>query len=254
MSNLLHLTVVGKGIPLVLLHGWGWHSGIWSPLVPHLSDKFQLFMPDLPGFGKSPDLTKQYTYDEIALSLFERVPEKAIWLGWSLGGMIAWWVAIHYPEKVTQLVTIAASPKFIHDDSWPGVSQQTLNRFSHQLVNHYEKTWNDFLALQLRGSAKNQALMTELKTPFSPIIMSALMGGLKLLSETDLRSDLSRMNIPSLHIFGGMDTLVPANVIARLQPLLSHGHCALIKRAGHIPFLSHQDDFLQLLLSSLNKE
>lgn len=253
MSNLLYLNVVGKGAPVVLLHGWGWHSDIWTSLVPHLADKYQLFMPDLPGFGKSADFTRHYNFDEIASSLFEIIPEKAIWLGWSLGGMIAWWIAIHYPEKVTQLITIASSPKFIDEANWPGVSQTTLDRFSTQLLHQYEKTLDEFLLLQLRGSSKNQTVMTELKAQRAPIAMSALMGGLKLLSETDLRSDLSQIKIPSLHIFGGMDTLVPANVISHLQSLIAHGHCALIKRAGHIPFLSHQDEFLQLLLSRLDE-
>lgn len=247
MSNLLHLTVVGKGAPLVLLHGWGWHSGIWSPLIPHLADKFQLFIPDLPGFGKSPDLTTNYTFNEIASSLFEILPEKATWLGWSLGGMLAWWVSLHYPEKVTQLVTVGASPKFTDDENWPGMPLSVLNQFSTRLVNQYEETLSDFLLLQLRGSSKNDTLLTELKTQLSPIETTALMGGLRLLSETDLRSDLSRIKIPSLHIFGGMDTLVSARIISSLQPLLFDGQCALMKRAGHIPFLSHQDEFLKLV-------
>ncbi len=254
MSNLLHLTVIGKGAPLVLLHGWGWHSGIWSPLVPHLADKFQLFIPDLPGFGKSPDLTKNYTFDEIASNLFEIVPEKAAWLGWSLGGMLAWWVSVNYPERVTQLVTVAAAPKFTGDENWPGVPLSVLNQFSTRLINQYEETLSDFLLLQLRGSSENQALLAELKTQFSPMKTTALMGGLRLLCETDLRTDLSRIKIPSLHVFGGMDTLVPASVIASLKPLLVDGQCALIKRAGHIPFLSHTNEFLKLLLKNFSYE
>lgn len=251
MSNLLYLNVVGKGQPLVLLHGWGWHSGIWNSLIPHLADKFQLFIPDLPGFGKSNDFTNHYHYEEIATTLFKVVPENAIWLGWSLGGMIAWWIAVNYPHKVSQLITVASSPKFIQDELWPGTPHTVLNQFSHQLTHQYEKTLDDFLLLQLRGSSNNHALISELKTQVAPIQHSALMGGLKLLSETDLRADLSKIDIPSLHIFGGMDALVPASVISSLQPMVS-GHCALIKRAGHIPFLSHPEEFLEVLLSKMN--
>ena len=124
--------------------------------------KFQLFLIDLPGFGKSPLLTDDYTFENIISLIFKHVPEKAAWLGWSLGGMIAWWAAIHYPEKVTRLITIASTPKFMSDSNWPGVSEVTLEKFSAALTTNYEKTLQDFLALQLRGS-HDPALITALQ-------------------------------------------------------------------------------------------
>ncbi len=245
MPNLLHINVIGKGSPLVLLHGWGWHSGIWSPLVPYLADKFQLFIPDLPGFGKSLDLTGDYAFSEIVNALFKKVPDQAAWLGWSLGGMVAWWASVHHPEKIARLITVASTPKFISDINWPGVSLTLLNQFANQLANHHQKTLTDFLRLQL--GSKNSSLFAELQSQLLPIQSSALMGGLRLLSKTDLRADLSKIKIPSLHIFGEMDRLVPAGVIDNLRTLLFDGRCEMIKRAGHMPFLSHREEFLQLL-------
>lgn len=251
MSNLLHLKVVGKGSPLVLLHGWGWHSAIWSPLIPHLADKFELFMPDLPGFGKNPILTSTYNLENIATLLLNEIPEEAIWLGWSLGGLIAWWIAAHYPERVTRLITVASSPKFISDENWPGIPAAVLEKFSLELQNNYQITLYDFLSLQLRGSPKNKALFTELKTQLSPADSRALIGGLQLLKETDLRFNLQQIKIPSLHIFGSLDTIVPVKVTEHLKPLLFNGQCEIIKHAGHIPFLSNMKDFLNLLNNSL---
>jgi pimeloyl-[acyl-carrier protein] methyl ester esterase len=252
MTNLLHLNVIGKGQPLVLLHGWGWHSGIWSSLIPHLADKFQLFIPDLPGFGKSPALTEHYTFAALAKRLFTAVPSEAIWLGWSLGGMLAWWIAVHHPEKINRLITVSASPKFISDEQWPGTSSVALKKFSTDLIDRYQETLYDFLELQLRGNHKNEIVFSELKKQLSPMHATALMGGLHLLNESDLRCKLSTIKIPSLHIFGNLDTLVPAKVIPHLQSLLSYGQCEIIKRAGHIPFLSHPDKFLKLFFAWTN--
>jgi pimeloyl-[acyl-carrier protein] methyl ester esterase len=246
--NLLHLKVIGKGPPLVLLHGWGWHSGIWSPLIPYLADKFQLFMPDLPGFGKTPVLTSDYTFEAIAPYLFEKIPEKATWAGWSLGGLFAWWVAIHYPEKVSRLITIAASPKFVSEEHWPGIPLPVLEKFAKNLINESEKTLNDFLALQLRGSPHQVALLAELKKQFLPPEMPALLGGLEWLRTTDLRAELSHMAVPSLHIFGSLDTLVPVNITRFLKPLLLNGHCEVMQRAGHIPFLTWPERFIEVLI------
>lgn len=247
MTNLLHLNVIGKGSPLILLHGWGSHSGIWSPLIPHLADKFQLFIPDLPGFGKSPVLTEHYTFEALVPYLFERVPPKAMWLGWSLGGLFAWWVAIHYPEKVSRLITVAASPKFVSAENWPGIPVATLEKFATALTSHCQTTLNDFLALQLRGSPNQEALLMELQEQFTHPDISALLGGLALLRTTDLRADLSKVSIPSLHIFGSLDKIVPVSVANDLQPLLRNGNCEVIQRAGHMPFLTQQEKFLACL-------
>lgn len=247
MTNLLHLNVIGKGSPLILLHGWGWHSGIWSPLTPHLADKFKIFTPDLPGFGKSPVLTGGYTFEAIIPRLLERLPPKATWLGWSLGGLFAWWVAIHHPERVSRLITVAASPRFINTENWSGIPVATLEKFTTDLTNHCQTTLKDFLALQLRGSSNQEALLKEFQEQFIHPDISALLGGLALLRTTDLRADLSKITIPSLHIFGSLDKIVPRSIVNDLQPLLRNGKCEVISRAGHMPFLTQQEKFLSYL-------
>jgi pimeloyl-[acyl-carrier protein] methyl ester esterase len=247
----LNLKIIGNGPPLVMLHGWGWHSLVWEPIVPILSKHYQLFMIDLPGFGSSPLLANAYEFNKIAPLIFNVVPQKAAWLGWSLGGMLAWWVAINYPEKVDELITIAASPRFIQDDDWPGVAKLTLDKFAASLLEHYEQTLIDFLELQLRGSKQNAALFEELKALMFSVQkpnLAALTGGLALLRETDLRADISKVTCRSLHIFGSHDTLVPAKIISQIEPMLSNGRCEVIHRSGHMPFLA--PGFVDLLIQN----
>ncbi len=249
MIKSLHLEIIGKGQPLVLLHGWGWNSRIWEPLIPALSENFQLFLIDLPGFGKSPLLTKDYDIETIVSILLEKVPNKSIWLGWSLGGMIAWYIALHYKERVSSLITIASSPKFILAENWPGVPEETLQKFSTLLTQNNQTTMGDFLELQLRGAPKNIKLFESLKgqITLTPHTLSALSGGLNLLRDLDLRSKLSEMQCPSLHLFGSNDMLVPCSVSEKIQSLLPLGECVVIQKAGHIPFLSHQEMFLRYM-------
>ena len=248
MTRQLHLEILGSGPPLVLLHGWGWHSGVWKPLIPELTKHFQLFMIDLPGSGKSPDLTSNYKIEEIAEKLLEITPKKAIWLGWSLGGMIAWWIAIHYPEKITRLITVCSSPHFVQSENWPGVAPATLDKFSERITQDYEQTLSDFLELQLRGSNASEELFLELKKILfatNKPSMKALLGGLELLRTLDLRAELQQQTTPSLHIFGSHDTLVPVRAAKLLQP--TH-QVEIITRAGHMPFLTQKNKFLELIL------
>jgi len=243
MNAPFHINIFGHGQPLVLLHGWGWDSTIWKPLIPKLSSSFQLFLVDLPGFGKSHPLINSYTCEAIVLELFQRVPVQSTWLGWSLGGMIAWWAATHYPERVNRLITVCSSPKFTSTANWPGVSPCTLEKFKESLLNNTEKTLQEFLELQLRGSSSPPALDIE-KIQFT---QEGLYGGLHLLETLDLRASLSKVKIPSLHIFGSNDTLVPKSVVKLIEPEIKNGKCEIIQRAGHIPFLTHMDLFCELI-------
>lgn len=246
MTQTPSVATIGNGKPLVLLHGWGWHTEIWQPLIPTLAQYFQVISIDLPGFGQSAPLTNRYTLENIAISLLAEIKEPAIWLGWSLGGMLAWWIARYFPEKVRRLITVATSPKFVSDTDWPGTTSVTLEKFSAALIADPQQTLKNFLDLQLRGSQKANLLLQTLPTPlYTPC---ALQGGLQLLKETDLRAELANIRIPSLHIFGHNDVLVPVTVVEKLQPLLNNGQCHIIKRAGHMPFLSHPEEFLRLIL------
>src|ERR1700676_4457936 len=102
--NRLHSETMGQGPPLVLLHGWGWHSGIWQPLLPELAKYYQITMIDLPGCGHSVLLSDSYNLEILATQLLQVAPPLATWLGWSLGGLIAMWMALHYPARVNKLI------------------------------------------------------------------------------------------------------------------------------------------------------
>lgn len=251
MTHSLHREIHGHGQPLVLLHGWGWDSRIWYPLLPELGKKFQLFLLDLPGCGKSTYLPQPYDIETITTLLLEAAPPTAIWLGWSLGGMLAWYIALHHPARVSHLITVASSAKFVKGPNWPGVELATLQKFSALLEKNYVTTLQEFLTLQLRGAPKNTALLTELNqqiATYSCYSLAGLTGGLTLLQELDLRPDLIKIQCPSLHLFGSHDTLVPASIVPLLQQSLpKKSRCEIIARGGHILFLSQTEIFLQQL-------
>lgn len=246
----LHIDIIGQGPALIMIHGWGWHSGIWQPLLSQLMQKYQLFLVDLPGFGKSPLLTTDYTFEKIIPEILSQVPDRAAWLGWSLGGLFATWTAIHFPHRVSHLINIASSPRFVRDADWPGIDVVTLEKFSLLLTENYKKTLLDFLELQLRGSKNRAALFLELQKilfPSEKYSLPALLGGLQLLRCTDLRADLQKVVCPSLSVFGALDTIVPTRVASLLPDLLPQVKCEVILHSGHMPFLTRASEFVGVL-------
>ena len=83
----LHIDTVGNtGQDIVLLHGWGVNSAVFEPLKSALAE-YRVHYVDLPGFGHSSHING--TIDDWVAALAEQLPQAAIWLGWSLGGLHA---------------------------------------------------------------------------------------------------------------------------------------------------------------------
>ncbi|MDA6076661.1 alpha/beta fold hydrolase [Edwardsiella anguillarum] len=84
MSALFWHTCGAGKRDLVLLHGWGLNAEVWRCIVPQLSAQFRLHLVDLPGYGRSGGDTP-YSLAEMTQRVLAQAPERALWLGWSLG-------------------------------------------------------------------------------------------------------------------------------------------------------------------------
>ncbi len=111
-----HYHIAGHGPPLVLLHGFTGSLESWTPLLPRLSRAHRVLTVDLPGHGRTraPDSPAAHTMDATAkglAALFDHaLGEPAHLLGYSMGGRLALYLAIHYPAQVRTLLLESASP------------------------------------------------------------------------------------------------------------------------------------------------
>lgn len=234
----LHVDVAGSGPDLVLLHGWGMHSGLWGPWLDKLQQNFRVHAVDLPGHGFSSPIASNSLQDWTE-AILEIVPDRAAWVGWSLGGLVSLSAACFVPERVTHLMLVASTPRFVLASDWPdGVDPDVLEEFSRQLEKNSGKTIVRFLTLQVRGSEHSAELLRYLREGLQqrPLPTSvSLAAGLELLRQTDLRSRLQYCN-PYL-LLGERDTLTPASLASNLGDARS----LVIPGAGHTPFLSYPD-------------
>ena len=241
----LHVEVVGRGAPLVLLHGWAMHGGVFAPLVARLRDRFELHVVDLPGHGLSRDCDVPLTLDAAVDAIVAHVPP-APWCGWSLGGLIALHAAVERPRHTTSLAMLCASARFVRGEDWRfGVSPEIFRDFATGLRSDYRGTLDRFVALEAFGSdhAKDEirALRDDLFARGEPRA-SVLADGLDLLKNSDLRDAMPRLRSPSLWLAGRRDRLVDARAM-RDSAALSAGATSVhvVDHAGHAPFLTHAD-------------
>ncbi len=250
----LFIKQLGQGEPLILLHGWGFSGEIWHDIAIKLAQNWRVYQVDLPGHGRSAEC--EYNLLQLTKQLTNNLPKNAIWIGWSLGGLLAMAVARWQADWVRNLILVAATPRFITDKDWlHAMTPVVFDNFAQQVQNNRIATLQRFLALQVKGSTDSQQQLHHLNSLIknNPVQISALQGGLTILKNTDLRSELQAISCPSLLCLGENDKIVPVGIDKGCQQWWGSGlKTIIIPSASHIPFLSHPDIFISHVKGFLN--
>ncbi|MGZ8256721.1 MAG: alpha/beta fold hydrolase [Gallionella sp.] len=281
----LHIERYGSGAPLLLIHGWGMHGGMWGELVSLLAQDFCVQLVDLPGHGKSKDLglrsedcaargsllasqsalldsqssipNPQSYLDAIVAQLAAQFAAPLTVCGWSLGGQIALRWAELEPHKIQRLVLVSSTPCFAQRADWlDAMPLKTLAEFATALTENPAQTLRRFVALQTRGSDNERALLARLRAELftrGEADLDALKIGLGILRDSDQRAALANITQPTLVIAGERDTLTPPQASQYMAMSLPHAKLAMIQGAAHAPFLSHPEHFIEHLKSFLHE-
>ena len=251
-------------IPVVLLHGWGLNSAVWQPFIDNLSTEFtevfSIITIDLPGFGFNVDKDiSPYSVANICQHIANTVTTPAIYIGWSLGGLIATEMALSHSKQVLALITVASSPRFVEEAVelnatqeliWPGIKANVLETFHQQLQVDTKKTISGFLKIQAMGSPhvrQNIKEISQLVFQREMANKATLDNSLKLLESSDYREQVASIKQPFFRLYGNADSLIPKAVIEKVSQLAPKSEHHVFKQAAHAPFISHTDDFREVL-------
>ena len=110
----IYIDDIGKGFPLVLVHGFLGSSAMWSPQKEFLSKYYRVIAPALPGFGESSKIKSLDSINAMAEKVLEILNKKEIkkfnLMGHSMGGMIVQEMAKISGEKINKLICYATGP------------------------------------------------------------------------------------------------------------------------------------------------
>ncbi len=110
----IYIDDIGKGFPLVLVHGFLGSSAMWSPQKEFLSKYYRVIAPALPGFGESSKIKSLDSINAMAEKVLEILNKKEIkkfnLMGHSMGGMIVQEMAKISGEKINKLIFYATGP------------------------------------------------------------------------------------------------------------------------------------------------
>lgn len=217
---------------ICMLHGWGSTAAVWSDLRTQLADIETQALDVMPGEG---------TIDIWVDQIVQQMPARSVLLGWSLGAMLALRIAALYPERVSRLILIAATPCFVQQEDWPhALDAATLQAFRDSFNNSPARTLERFTALQVLGDAERNTVAARLRETLADPDdqRSALAQGLRLLAETDLRNGLPDAGLRCLFIHGDHDALMPVAAQEWLAQRWGRSEQCVLPDTGHAPHLS----------------
>ncbi len=224
----------GAGPPLVLVHGLASSALVdWGRLVPALGERYHVYAPDLPGFGRSerpPDAAYSIPMQVEAVRAFMAkagVPRARV-AGVSMGGWIAARLAAEHPELVERLVLVApAGMRPVESAPIPAEEllpqdQDGVRRLIAVVRHHPPPTPGfvlaDILALKKRDEWIVRRALESMR-----------------LGRDWLDGTLGRVRMPVLVVWGRNDALIPAAYAARLQAELPDARLEIIDDCGHVP-------------------
>lgn len=214
---------------LVLLSGWGIDARIWQSLTPYWPNDIQVDTPDWPGYGNRPPLSTPEDLDALANAMAEDLPRDAVWVGWSLGALLAAHLLERLPPPKA-LVMLGMGTHFtITKGQNGGVTRHELKAFQLAFRRDFEATWRHFLRWQLGGEPAPRAALERLLSLIgqTPTATKETLGvGLAHLSSLDASTLLAAPPCPVYRCQGAMDPLVsPSPNDTNIQRLENSGHC-----------------------------
>jgi len=247
--------LIGKGPPLVLLHGMGASKISMVPLLGPLSEHHRLIVPDLPGHGESDKPPADYSprfYARVIRHLMDEVGvDQAVVVGNSMGGRIGLELALRSANRVRALVLICAAV--------PGLRWRYLMGFLRVLPSEFatipfplRERWMERMLRNLFASPDDigheeirlaaRDFIRVYREPKARVALLSSMRHVVTEPKEPFWASLRRIKQRALVLVGEEDRLVPARLGIRLAHALPHSELVLLPRVGHVPQFEDTND------------
>jgi len=258
----LHVTDAGEGRPIVLIPGWPLSDEMYEYQYNDLINKnFRVIGITLRGFGKSDKPYGSYDYDVHALDI-KKVLDKleikdAVLCGFSMGGAIAIrYVSEYKSVHVAKLVLCgAAAPIWTQRNDFPyNLPKSAVDDLIALNYKDRPKLLSDFAKI---FSASETSLNEGIGNWLNGICLSASSHAtaecLIALRDTDLRSDLSNITIPTLIMHGQKDKICSFDLAEQMRTGITNSHLVVFEKSGHSLFLEETHKFNSELIKFAGK-
>ena len=246
---------IGKGKPVMLVHGFGEEANVWNRQVEYLQDKYYLVVPDLPGSGQS-EMIEDMSIEGMAEALHAIIHEEQIdkWtvIGHSMGGYItlalvdSYWNHVNafglfhstaFPDTEEKKQTRKKGIEFINQHgAFEFLKSTTPNLFSPNSKSQTPQLISEFISGLANFSA--EALVSYYNA---------------MMMRPDRTTVLKNTENPVLFIAGEHDNAVPLNDILEQCHLPEKSYIHVLKNSGHMGMIEETEKANRMLEDFLSK-
>ncbi len=232
----LYYEECGEGDPLVLIHGLGSSLESWAVQVPIYSEHFRVIAFDNRGSGRSEKPDYPYTMEQMAddaAGLLDFLGiEKAHFAGKSMGGMIAQWLGIKYPDRVNKLVMGCSSA---HRDQVGDLLVRTARDITDKAGPRAGWVFALFLGYRRKYIEENyDSLMEGIEgIPVDPDGTAGYKNQSYACENHDVLADLGKISARTLVMYGERDIITPPERSKKLTELIPNAVEKAFADVGH---------------------
>lgn len=227
---------VGNGVPVVFLHGFPHHRGLWAPQVNALIDRARCIAPDLRGFGESgtraPWTVDQYADDVAGLLDVLRV-ERAVVAGLSMGGYVALAFWRRHRRRVRGLVLA---------DTRAGADSEEGRQKRQEMIALARREGSEAIAdAMLPGMIgkstreRHPEVAEDVRRMLASARVPGIVGALEaMMARPDSTPTLATIDVPTLIVVGDEDVLTPPRESEAMHAAIRGSRLEVITGAGHV--------------------
>jgi 3-oxoadipate enol-lactonase len=242
-----HQTLGRRGGPtVVFLNSLGSDMRIWQEIVPAFSDRFRIVLYDKRGHGLSDAPPAPYRIDDHVddlVALLDHLQvERAVFVGVSVGGMIAQRLAVRAPDRVEALVLCDTAAKIGTPEMWSERIGAVESTGIESIADRILERW--FTAGFRQSRTEDYAGWKNMlvRTP-----VHGYAGTCASIRDADLTADAGTIRAPTLCVVGDQDGSTPPDLVRQTASLVPGARFEIIANAGHIPSIEQPAALITLI-------
>lgn len=244
--GLVHYETMGRGRPVIMLHGWLESWDHWLGTMESLARDYKTYALDFWGFGESGKQEGSFSvqdYVEMVNQFMDRLGiREAPIIGHSMGGTVSLSVALDHPERV-QKVAVVGSPLVGDGLSFflRLAARRSLTGLFYQIFPISVRILSPIYARDFKQWYKM------FESGLSRTTLESFYYSIASLRKTDLRPRMKEIKSPVMGIYGRTDRIVSPKQGKVLAQCVPGADVRSFDRSGHFPMLDEPDRFCQAL-------
>ncbi len=253
----------GEGIPIIFIHGFTEDHNSFRIQQRALSKKYKIISYDLRGHGISDKVEYGLNMERFALDLRELIDylelEEVVLVGWSMGASIIFeYINKFGVQKISKICIVDKGPKVINDNNWSLGLYHGKYNIEDALKDLFliKNNWMEFAEKFIKNMApyfseKQFNISMDKMKNNSPHIMYSMW---ESMIEKDYRDVLSKIDIPTLIIFGGKSTFYSIDTGKYLKENIKDSQLIIFEDCTHLLVLENPIRFNRVLDEFINNK